>query len=75
MFNGSFSHYFILTYYMPTFTADFGRVYDGVTVRVDRRLITTSSRINDNGINATLYATDCEVMFYMIRNMVAGSFH
>jgi hypothetical protein len=60
---------------MRIFQDETSRVFDGATVHVDRVRVSASVRIADNGINVTLYANNINMMFYMMRNMVANSYH
>jgi hypothetical protein len=56
---------------MPNFDSTISRCYNqAIGVR-----LSASARVVDNGINATLYANNINVIWYMLRNMAAGTYH
>ncbi|KAI9468303.1 MAG: hypothetical protein EXX96DRAFT_591768 [Benjaminiella poitrasii] len=60
---------------MPQFVGDICRVYDNAGVRVDGIRISGSARIVENGVNATIYSNDINVVYYLLRNMKRNTGH
>jgi hypothetical protein len=58
---------------MPNFDGQVSKCYSNAIVRLDGVRLSCSSRAVDNGINATLYANDLNVILYTLINMRAGT--
>jgi hypothetical protein len=60
---------------MPIFKSTIYQCYQQAIVRVDGVRLSASCRLVDNGMQATIYANDLNVIMYMMRNMIAESYH
>ncbi|KAI7873754.1 uncharacterized protein EV154DRAFT_487075 [Mucor mucedo] len=55
--------------------APLSRVYDNCNVKVDGTRVSASCRLSMAGISFTIYTNAIQMIHYMIKNMVAGSYH
>ncbi|KAI7864302.1 uncharacterized protein EV154DRAFT_572475 [Mucor mucedo] len=55
--------------------APLSRVYDNCTLKVDGTRVSASCRLSMAGINYTIYTNSLQVIHYMVKNMLAGSYH
>ncbi|KAG2189867.1 hypothetical protein INT46_001897 [Mucor plumbeus] len=60
---------------MPNLDMPLARVFDGVTLKVDRIRMSCYSRLTDGSVSVNVYATNPSIMLYMLERMTAGSYH